>query len=388
VNLSGIGSIKDISKLPFTVKTDLRDTYPYGMFSMPKEEIAEVHVSSGTTGNPTLVGYSKNDLELWGEVMARSLSAAGTVKGDLIQVGYGYGLFTGGFGAHYGGLKLGAAVLPASSGQTKKQISLMMSLKPRILACTPSYALYLAEEIEKEGIAVKDISWNVGVFGAEPWSDNMRLEIEKKLGMKALDVYGLSEIMGPGVGMECEEKAGLHIWSDVFYPEVINPDTGDVLGEGEQGELVITTLTKEAIPLIRYRTRDIVSITYEKCKCGRTAPRISKVQGRSDDMLIVKGINVFPSQVEHVLLTVNGITPNYQIVVDRNSSYQDSIEIIVEIEEKMFSDQLGDLTTLESKIMREMTAVLSITPKLRLVSPNTLQRSEGKAVRVIDKRKI
>jgi phenylacetate-CoA ligase len=388
INLDDIKSMKDISKLPYTLKTDLRDTYPYGMFSIPKEQVAEIHVSSGTTGNPTLVGYSSEDLALWGEVMARSLVCGGAKKGDLIQVGYGYGLFTGGFGAHYGALKLGATVLPASSGQTKKQISLMMSLKPRILACTPSYALYLAEEIEKEGIAVKDISWNVGIFGAEPWSANMRAEIEKRLGMTALDVYGLSEIMGPGVGMECEEKNGLHLWADVFYPEVINPDTGEVLGEGEEGELVITTLTKEAIPLIRYRTRDIVSINYEKCKCGRTSPRISKIQGRSDDMLIVKGINVFPSQIEHVLLNVNGTTPNYQVVVDRNSSYQDSIEIVVEIEEKMFSDQLGDLTALESKIMREMTAVLSITPKLRLVSPNTLQRSEGKAVRVIDKRKI
>lgn len=388
INANDIKNVKDITNLPFTVKTDLRDTYPWGMLSCKKEDLAEIHVSSGTTGNPTLVGYSKDDIDLWGECMARSMAMSGVKKGDLVQVSYGYGLFTGGFGVHYGAMKLEAPILPASTGNTKKQIHLMKTLSPKVLACTPSFALYLIEEAERSGIKREDFSWKYGIFGAEPWSENMRKEIEKRSGMLALDIYGLSEILGPSIAMECPEKNGLHLWSDVFYPEVVNPDTGEVLPEGSQGELVITTLTKTAQPLIRYRTRDIVTINYEKCKCGRTSPRISKVKGRSDDMLIVKGINVFPSQVEHVLLNVGGVTPNYQIIVDRGLNYLDTLEILVELNEKQFSDQISDLTALEKKLTEEMVAVLSIKPEIKLVNPNSIVRSEGKAVRVIDKRKI
>ncbi|MCL2473482.1 MAG: phenylacetate--CoA ligase [Alphaproteobacteria bacterium] len=388
IQADDINSMKDISKLPFTTKEDLRNNYPYGIFSMPHEKISEIHMSSGTAGNPTLVGYSRKDLMLWAEVMSRSLACAGVHSSDMIQVAFGYGSFTGGFGVHYGALKLGATVLPMSSGQTRRQITLMQSLKPRILACTPSYALYMAEEAASMGLKPSDISWEIGIFGAEPWSEGMRTEIEKRLGVKAVDIYGLSEIIGPGVSMECDEKNGMHIWSDVFYPEVINPDTGEVLPDKEKGELVITTLTKQAIPLLRYRTRDIVSMTNEKCACGRTMPRISKISGRSDDMLVVRGINIFPSQIEHVLLNAAGAAPHYQIIVNRNSIYQDSIDILVEIEEQMFSDQMKEMEQLEAKIVKEMTAVLNITPKLKLVSPKTLPRSEGKAVRVIDNRKI
>ena len=389
VSPADIRSIEDIQKLPFTAKDDMRDNYPFGMFSAPPEETAEIHVSSGTTGNPTLMGYSKSDLDLWSEVMARSLVCAGVSKGDMVQVAYGYGLFTGGFGAHYGALKLGATILPMSSGQTRRQILLMNSLKPTVLACTPSYALYMAEEAAAMGLSPEQISWKIGVFGAEPWSDAMRHEVEKRLGMKAYDIYGLSEIIGHGVAVACEAQEGLHFWSDVFYPEIIDPKTDKPVKDGENGELVITTLTKTAAPLIRYRTRDIVSITYEPCKCGRTVPRISKIKGRVDDMIIVRGVNIFPSQVEHVLLNVGkGVSPNYQIVVDRNAQYQDSIEILVELEEAIFSDSMREIAALESAILKEMSAVLTISPKLKFVSPGTIERSEGKAKRIIDKRSI
>ena len=389
VSPADINSLDDIQKLPFTTKDDMRDTYPFGIFSAPSKDIAEIHVSSGMTGNPTLMGYSKSDLELWSEVMARALSCAGVSRGDMIQISYGYGLFTGGLGVHYGALKLGATILPMSAGQTRRQIQLMSSLKPTVIACTPSYALYMAEEAAAMGISAEQISWKIGVFGAEPWSDSMRREIEKRLGLKAYDIFGLSEIIGPGVAMDCAEQNGLHFWADVFYPEVIDPQTNQPVPDGENGELVITTLTKTAAPLIRYRTRDIVSITSEPCKCGRTMPRISKIKGRVDDMIIVRGINIFPSQVEHVLLNIGkGVSPNYQIVVDRNAHYQDSIEILVELEESIFSDSMREIAALESAILKEMSAVLAISPKLRFVSPGTIERSEGKAKRIIDKRSI
>ncbi|HNX90810.1 MAG TPA: phenylacetate--CoA ligase [Candidatus Omnitrophota bacterium] len=383
-----IKGISDIKKLPFTTKEDMRDNYPFGLLCMPLKQIAEVHVSSGTTGNPTVVGYSKEDVDLWGEVMARALCCAGAERGDMIQIAYGYGLFTGGLGLHYGSHKLGLTVIPCSSGQTKRQLKLMTDFKPRILACTPSYALFMADEARELGLNLHKSSWEIGIFGAEPWSESMRREIEKTWDMLATDVYGLSEIIGPGVSQECQHKKGLHIFSDVFFPEIIDPKTGKEVPEGEPGELVVTTLTKKGMPLIRYRTRDIVSINYEKCQCGRTLPRVSKIKGRTDDMIIVRGINVFPSQIEHVLLTVEGTNPHYQLIVDRKSGGMDELEILVEVEQKFFSDEVKKLQTIEQKIKKEMESTLGFSAKVRLVEPRTIERSEGKAKRVIDKRKI
>jgi len=383
-----IKSIEDIKKLPFTTKEDLRDAYPFNLFSSPLKSISEIHVSSGTTGNPTVVGYTKNDIKLWGEVMARSLACAGAVPGDMIQIAYGYGLFTGGLGFHYGAQELGLTIIPCSSGQSKRQLKLMTDFKPRILACTPSYCLYLAEDAKELGLDPKNSSWEIGSFGAEPWSDAMRCEIEKTWGMSATDVYGLSEITGPGVAHECHLKYGLHIHSDVFFPEIINLKTGEEAGPGEPGELVVTTLTKEGIPLIRYRTRDIVSIDYEKCACGRTSPRISKIRGRTDDMIIVRGINVFPSQIEHVLLNIEGTKPHYQLIVDRKERELDELEVLVEVEEKIFSDEMSKLKQLEEHIRDEIASVLGICAKVRLVEPKSIERSEGKAKRVVDKRKL
>ncbi len=385
---SDIKSIDDITKLPITTKEDMRDSYPYGLFSVKKEELAEIHVSSGTTGNPTLVGYTKNDLKLWSRVMARSMACAGAKPGDFVQIAYGYGMFTGGLGSHYGALELGLTIIPASAGQTKRQLKLMSDFKPKVLACTPSYALYMVEEAREMGMDPRESSWEVGVFGAEPWSESMRKEIESSLDMLATDIYGLSEIIGPGVAQECENKNGLHVFSDVFYPEVIDPKTRKPVKPGEKGELVITTLTKEAIPLIRYGTRDIVSITYDKCKCGRTLPRISKISGRTDDMIVVRGINLFPSQVEHVLLQIEGVSPNYEIVVDRKASRLDELEIHVEVEEKVFSDEIKSLEALQDKIRKELESTLGIGATIKLVEPRSLARSEGKAKRVIDKRSI
>lgn len=383
-----IKTIDDISKLPFTIKDDMRDSYPFGLFSMPSRDLAEIHVSSGTTGNPTVVGYSKEDLKLWSNVMARSLCCAGALPKDTIQIAYGYGLFTGGFGMHYGALEMGLAVIPTSSGQTKRQLKLMHDFKPRILACTPSYALYMLEDAAEMKMDPRKSSWEIGVFGAEPWSESMRHEIEDKWNMLATDIYGLSEIIGPGVAQECAYKDGLHIFSDVFYPEIIDPATGEAVPEGASGELVITTLTKQAIPLIRYRTRDIVSITHQKCICGRTSPRISKIKGRTDDMIIIRGINVFPSQIEHVLLSVEGVQPHYQIIVDRKAGRLDEIEIDVEVDEKFFSDEMKKLQDIERKIQKELESVLSVFAKVRLVEPRSIPRSEGKAKRIIDKRTI
>ncbi len=383
-----IKGIEDIHKLPFTIKDDMRDSYPFGLFSAPIHKIKEIHVSSGTTGNPTVVGYTKEDIKLWSEAMARAICCAGAEPGDKIQIGYGYGLFTGGLGFHYGSLEMGLTIIPASSGQTKRQLKLMTDFKPRILACTPSYALYMADEAREMGLDPRDSSWEIGIFGAEPWSESMRKEIEATWNMLATDVYGLSEIIGPGVAQECRHKAGLHIWWDVFYPEVIHPETGKALGEGEVGELVITTLTKKGIPLMRYRTRDNVSITYEECSCGRTTPRISKIRGRTDDMIVVRGINVFPSQIEHVLLSIEGTQPHYQLIIDRKAGELDELEILVEVEEKIFSDEIKKMQTLADKIKREISSTLGISARVKLVEPKTIERSEGKAKRVIDKRKI
>ncbi len=388
VSLSEIKTIDDIKKLPFTTKEDMRDHYPYGLFCLPQNKLQEIHVSSGTTGNPTLVGYTKNDLKLWSEVMARSLCCAGAVPGDTIQIAYGYGLFTGGLGLHYGSLELGLTVIPASSGQTKRQLKLMSDFQPKIIACTPSYVLYMLDEANALGLDPKKSSWQIGIFGAEPWSDSMRNEIEKGWNILATDIYGLSEIIGPGVAQECQHKSGLHIFSDVFYPEIIDPDTGEEVNPGETGELVITTLTKEGIPLLRYRTRDIVGITYEKCACGRTSPRISKVKGRTDDMIIIRGINVFPSQIEHVLVSIEGVKPHYQLIVDRESNGLDKLEVLVEVDDNIFSDEIKQLQAFEKKIRKEIEATLSVSATVKLVEPGSIERSEGKAKRVIDKRKI
>ena len=383
-----MASIDDIKKLPFTTKEDMRDNYPYGLFSAPQEEIKEIHVSSGTTGNPTLVGYTRDDLALWGDVMARTLCCAGAEPGDTIQIAYGYGLFTGGLGFHYGALEMGLRVIPTSSGQTARQLKIMQDFNPRIIGGTPSYALYMAEEAKELGIDPREGNWKIGIFGAEPWSDSMRQEIEDAWNMLATDVYGLSEIIGPGVAQECPHKDGLHIFSDVFYPEIIDPQTGDEVEPGQDGELVITTLTKQGIPLIRYRTRDIVSINHETCRCGRTSPRISKIRGRTDDMIVVRGINVFPSQIEHVLVGIEGTQPHYQIVVDREAHKLDQVEVLVEVEQQFFSDEIKQLNELREKIRKEIQAVLSVGVKVTLVEPKTIERSMGKSKRIVDKRTL
>ncbi|MBN1359954.1 MAG: phenylacetate--CoA ligase [Sedimentisphaerales bacterium] len=383
-----IRSIDDIKRLPFTTKEDMRDNYPYGLFSAPQEQIHEIHVSSGTTGNPTLVGYTKDDLALWGDVMARVLCCAGAEPGDTIQIAYGYGLFTGGLGFHYGALTMGLRIIPTSSGQTARQLKIMQDFKPRIIGCTPSYALYMAEEAKDMGIDPRQGNWKIGVFGAEPWSESMRHEIEEAWNMLATDVYGLSEIIGPGVAQECAHKDGLHTFSDVFFPEIVDPTTGEEVREGADGELVITTLTKQGIPLIRYRTRDIVSINHQKCRCGRTSPRISKIKGRTDDMIVVRGINVFPSQIEHVLVGIEGTQPHYQIVVDRKARKLDEVEVLVEVEQKFFSDEIKHLNEIRDKIRKEIEAVLSIGVKVTLVEPKTIERSMGKSKRIVDKRTL
>jgi phenylacetate-CoA ligase len=388
VSPDAITSIDDIKRLPFTTKEDMRDHYPYGLFSAQQDRINEIHISSGTTGNPTLVGYTKDDLKLWGDVMARVLGCAGAEPGDTIQIAYGYGLFTGGLGFHYGALEMGLRIIPTSSGQTARQLKIMQDFKPRIIACTPSYVLYMAEEAKDLGIDPTQGNWKIGIFGAEPWSESMRQEIEAAWNMLATDVYGLSEIIGPGVAQECHHKDGLHIFSDVFYPEIINPQTGEEVPEGEDGELTITTLTKQGIPLIRYRTRDIVSIRHEKCRCGRTSPRISKIKGRTDDMIVVRGINVFPSQIEHVLIGIEGTQPHYQIIVDRQAHKLDEVEVLVEVEQRFFSDEIKRLNDIRDKIRKEIQNVLSIGVKVTLVEPKTIARSEGKAKRIVDKRTL
>ncbi len=383
-----IKSLDDLKRLPFTTKQDLRDNYPFGLFTIPLEQVVRVHASSGTTGKPTVVGYSKRDVDVWSDLMARSLAATGVTKGDIIQNAYGYGLFTGGLGVHYGGERLGATVIPISGGNTKKQIMIMKDFGSTVLTATPSYTLYLAETMEEMGIKREELKLKVGILGAEPWSDEMRKAIEEKLGIDALDIYGLSEIMGPGVAIECiEAKNGLHIWEDAFIPEIIDPETGKVLPDGEEGELVITTILKEAIPLIRYRTRDITRIIKEPCKCGRTHRRIERIKGRTDDMLIIRGVNIFPSQIESLLMETEGVEPHYQIIVDRVNNL-DTMEIIVEVSENIFSDEIKHLQKLKERIEKDIKDLYGITVKVTLSEPKTLQRFEGKAKRVIDKRKI
>jgi len=388
INIHKLSSLDDLKNIPFTVKKDLRENYPFGLFAVDLSEVYEIHASSGTTGKLTVVGYTKNDIKLWSEVMARSLVCAGVGKEDIIQNAFGYGLFTGGLGIHYGALKIGASVIPTSAGGTKRQLMIMQDFKSTVLTGTPSYALYMAEEAKSIGIETSKIPIRIGVFGAEPWSERMRKEIEKIWGITALDIYGLSEIIGPGIAQECEGKCGLHIWSDYFLPEIIDINTENTLEEGKEGELVITTLTKEALPLIRYRTGDIVSINYQKCSaCGRTFPRISKIKGRIDDMLIIKGVNVFPSQVETVLLNITEVAPHYQLVVTREK-YLDKLQINVEITEETFSDEVKKLEELEKKVKKEIESVIGIDVEVNLVEPKSIERSTGKASRIIDLRKI
>ncbi len=381
-------SLDDLERLPFTTKQNMRDSYPYGLFAVPMEEIVRIHASSGTTGKPTVVGYTRKDIDIWSELMARSFVSAGAGKDDIIHNAYGYGLFTGGLGAHYGAELLGASVIPISGGNTKRQLMIMQDFGSSVLTCTPSYALFMAEEARAEGINFKDLRLKVGIFGAEPWSEAMRDEIEAKLNLDAIDIYGLSEIMGPGVAIECiEAKRGLHIWEDHFIPEIIDPDTGHRVAEGERGELVITTITKQGIPLIRYRTRDITSIIYEPCICGRTHARLTRMSGRSDDMLIIRGVNVFPSQIESILIGIEGVEPHYLLVVDRVENL-DTLEVHVEVDERIFSDEIKILQRLAKRIEKEIKDKLGITCSARLVEPRSIQRSEGKSTRVIDRRKL
>jgi phenylacetate-CoA ligase len=386
---SHIKTLQDLKLLPFTVKTDLRDNYPFGLFSVPMENVVRVHASSGTTGKPIVVGYTRRDIETWAELMARTLTAAGIHKGDIVHNAYGYGLFTGGLGAHYGAEKIGASVIPISGGNTKRQIMIMKDFGPTAITCTPSYALHLAEVAEEMGIDPgKDFKIRVGCFGAEPWSENMRQQIEKKYNIDAVDIFGLSEVIGPGVSSEClEAKKGLHVFEDHFIPEIIDSKTGEPLPFGEKGELVFTSITKEAFPVIRYRTRDISCLNREICTCGRTFARMERVTGRTDDMLIIRGVNVFPSQIESALMQIEGIEPHYLLIVDRKDNL-DTLEVQVEVNEKIFSDEVKQLEKLEKRVVHDIKELFGVSCKCKLVEPKTIQRSEGKAQRVIDKRKI
>ena len=382
-----IHGVEDLSKLPFSYKQDLRDYYPYGLFAVPMKDIRRVHASSGTTGKQIVVGYTDNDLSMWADCFARMLIATGNDENSFVQVSYGLGLFTGGFGAHDGAVRIGATAIPISAGNTARQIQTMVDFGATVLCCTPSYAMYLGETIAEMGLKDK-LKLKAGIFGAEPWTEEMRAQIEEKLGLKAYDIYGLSEIMGPGVSYECDGQCGMHVCEDHFIPEIIDPDTGEVLPEGAQGELVFTTITKEGFPLIRYRTRDICSLNYEVCKCGRTHVRMNKPQGRTDDMLIIRGVNVFPSQIEEVLLKLgDGVTPNYQIVVDRENN-TDTFLVNVEMSESLFSDGVKAIEAFERSITENLKSTLGIAPKVKLVNPKSIERSEGKAKRVIDKRKL
>ncbi len=383
-----IQSLADLKLLPFTTKQDLRDNYPFGMFAVPMDNVVRIHASSGTTGQPTVVGYTARDVSTWAELMARSLMAGGASPGDIIHNAYGYGLFTGGLGVHYGAERLGASVIPISGGNTKRQVLIMKDFGPTILTCTPSYALHLAEAAHEMGVDFADLKFKSGIFGAEPWSETMRDEIEKKLGLTAVDIYGLSEVIGPGVAMECiEAKAGLHVFEDHFIPEIINPESGEALAPGENGELVFTTITKEAFPILRYRTRDITCLDQSPCVCGRTMARMQRVTGRSDDMLIIRGVNVFPSQIESVLMDMEEVEPHYQLVVDREGTL-DMLTVMVEVGQDAFSDDVKSLLHLEKKIAHNVKELLAVSVKVKLVEPKAIARSEGKAQRVIDNRKI
>lgn len=381
-----IRGIEDITKLPFTTKKDLRDNYPFGLFAVPRSEIVRIHASSGTTGKATVVGYTRKDLEMWSECVARALSMAGIGRDDIIQIAYGYGLFTGGLGAHGGAEKLGAMVVPMSTGNTKKLTTMMIDFGVTAIACTPSYLLHIAETLEENG-DIDKIKLKAAVCGAEPWTENMRLQIEEKLHISAHDIYGLSEIMGPGVACDCKYHKGLHVFEDHFLPEIVSPETGNPVAPGETGELVFTSLTKEGIPLLRYNTRDLTSIDYEKCECGRTLARISRFKGRSDDMLIIRGVNVFPSQIEAALLEFGGTTPHYMMIVDRVGNL-DTLEVQVEVEERFFSDEIRNLEKLTKEITHAIQQMIGLAVKVKLVEPRTLERSMGKSVHVIDKRKL
>ncbi len=382
-----IKSVDDLKKLPFTLKQDLRDNYPYGMFAVPLEQVTRIHASSGTTGKQTVVGYTKNDINMWSECVARAIVAAGGKKNDFIHISYGYGLFTGGLGIHYGAELMGASTIPASVGNTARQIQILQDFKSSIICCTPSYALYIAETMKNNGISKDSIHLKAGIFGAEPWTEEMRRKIEDSLGIEAFDIYGLSEVAGPGVAYECNAHCGMHINEDNFIIEIIDPETGEALPDGVQGEVVFTCITKEALPLIRYRTRDIAAIHHGKCSCGRTFVRMEKPCGRTDDMLIIRGVNVFPSQIEAALLSVGSIQPYYMIVVDRVNNL-DTLEVQVEMNEEAFTDNIRGVEQLGKKIQQKIESTLGIAAKITFVEPNSLPRAEGKAKHVIDKRII
>jgi phenylacetate-CoA ligase len=381
-----IKGIDDLKRLPFTTKQDLRDNYPFGLFAVPQSEIVRVHASSGTTGKPTVVGYTRRDLATWSEVVARCMVSAGAHRHDVVHIAYGYGLFTGGLGLHYGGEKLGATVIPVSGGNTKRQLQIMRDFGSSVLACTPSYALYLAEAMEEDGFVRDDYKLRVGIFGAEPWTENMRREIEDRWKIKAMDIFGLSEVIGPGVSCECECQDGLHVEEDHFVPEIIHPVTLEPMHEGDEGELVFTTITKEGLPLLRYRTRDLTTLNYAPCKCGRTLVRMRKCTGRSDDMLIIRGVNLFPSQIESVLLEMSETRPHYLLIVDRVNNL-DTLELQVEVDPLFFQDRISELQRLSKKIQHNLESALGLGIDVKLVEPKTIERSEGKAKRVIDKRK-
>ena len=380
-----VRSLADIAKLPFMVKADLRDTYPFGLFAVPMSEVVRLHASSGTTGKPIVVGYTRSDLEVWMEVVKRAMASCGLNRTDVIQVSYGYGLFTGGLGAHYGAEALGATVVPTSGGNTKRQIMLMRDFGTTAICCTPSYFNFMIEQAAAEGIDMRKLPIKAGLFGAEPWTEEMRKRIEAASGIKAYDIYGLSEIIGPGVGIECRCQKGMHIFEDHFYPEIINPETGEVLPDGEFGELVLTTLTQVAMPMIRYRTRDLTRIIAEPCECGRTLRRIERISSRSDDMFIIRGVNVFPSQIETALLSIEGTMPHYNIILYTENGL-DNIEVDVEINEELFSDKVRSMEDLQHRLTAAVEGLIGIRVRVKLVAPNTIQRSEGKARRVIDHR--
>lgn len=380
-----IKSLSDLAKLPFTTKEDLRLNYPYGMFAVPLREVVRIHSSSGTTGKPTVVGYTRKDIKNWSNLVARFLTAAGVTHDDVVQIAFGYGLFTGAFGLHYGAEAIGASVIPMGGGNTEKQLMIMQDYRSTVLVGTPSYALTIADRMEQQGISVKDLSLKFGLFGGEPWSEAMRTEIEARLGISATDNYGLSEVIGPGVAGECEYKCGMHLFEDAFIPEIIDPDTCEVLPPGSVGELVITTITKEAFPMIRYRTRDITSLDYEKCACGRTHVRMKKTMGRSDDMLIIKGVNVFPSQIEEVLVAIEGCEPHYQLIVEKKNS-ADSIEVQIEVTENIFFDEMKLQRAFIDKVQKKIENVIGVGVTVKLVEPKSVPRFEGKAGRVIDRR--
>ena len=382
-----VRSLADITKLPFTVKTDLRDTYPFGLFASPLKDVVRLHASTGTTGKPIVVAYSKEDIDVWSNVMMRSFAACGLHAGDVIQNAYGYGLFTGGLGAHYGGEALGATVIPISGGNTQRQLMVMKDFGATAICCTPSYFLHIMEQAPELGVNLKDLPLRAGVFGAEPWTESMRRRIEAESGIKAYDIYGLSEIIGPGVAMECQCQSGPHIFEDWFYPEIIDLKTGKPLPDGEEGELVLTTLGKQAMPMIRYRTRDITTLTSEKCGCGRTLRRIQRIGRRSDDMFIIRGVNVYPSQIETALLKVEGTLPHYQIILTREKGL-DEVEVQVEVTAEVFGDTVGALEEVQRKLGHSIETLTGLRMKIRMVQPKTIQRSEGKAKRVIDQRKM